>query len=112
MIAEAAEARRREAGSARAMDVAVPLSMIGAKPAPDKLTVDDRGNVTFTLFTRRGNKPQSRTLAVPVNTALAAQTRATVEADLAEKEALKMRVLDYERATELASARTSLSSLR
>ena len=71
-----------------------------------RTNLDEHGNVVFTLFTRRGNKPQTKAISVPQHTALAAQTRAATQADLEEQAELKRRVLNYERQAESSNLRT------
>ncbi|CCL99869.1 uncharacterized protein FIBRA_01894 [Fibroporia radiculosa] len=61
---------------------------------------DQPGVMTFTLFTKRGNKPQTRQLAIPSESALAVQTRTAQMQDKVEQQHLKKLVLDYEQREE------------
>ncbi|KAH9915683.1 ARM repeat-containing protein [Fomitopsis serialis] len=64
---------------------------------------DQPGTMTFTLFTKRGNKPQrhqARQLAIPAESTLAAQTRAAQMQDKVEQQHLKRLVLQYEQREE------------
>ncbi|KZT24214.1 ARM repeat-containing protein [Neolentinus lepideus HHB14362 ss-1] len=65
--------------------------------APD---LDDQGIMKFTLVTKKGNKPQTKSLAVPSESALAVQTRSAQLQDKVEQQQLKRLVLDYEQREE------------
>lgn len=56
--------------------------------------------MNFTLFTKRGNKPQTRQIAIPAESALAVQTRTAQMQDKVEQQHLKKLVLDYEQREE------------
>ncbi|KZT08499.1 transcription factor [Laetiporus sulphureus 93-53] len=58
------------------------------------------GVMAFTLFTKRGNKPQTRQIAIPAESALAVQTRTAQLQDKVEQQQLKKLVLDYEQREE------------
>ncbi|KZT65935.1 ARM repeat-containing protein [Daedalea quercina L-15889] len=58
------------------------------------------GTMAFTLFTKRGNKPQARQLAIPAESALATQTRTAQMQDKVEQQQLKKLVLQYEQREE------------
>ncbi|KAI0779890.1 ARM repeat-containing protein [Fomes fomentarius] len=60
----------------------------------------DPGIMNFTLFTKRGNKQQTRQLAIPAESALAVQTRAAQMQDKVEQQHLKRLVLNYEQREE------------
>ncbi|EPQ57610.1 ARM repeat-containing protein [Gloeophyllum trabeum ATCC 11539] len=66
----------------------------------DASDLDDNGVMKFTLVTKRGNKPQTRSLAVPAESALAVQTRTAQMQDKVEQQHLKRLVLDYEQREE------------
>ncbi|KAI0824048.1 ARM repeat-containing protein [Trametes gibbosa] len=61
---------------------------------------EDPGVMRFTLFTKRGNKPQTRQIAIPAESALAVQTRTAQMQDKVEQQHLKMLVLNYEQREE------------
>ncbi|KAI0930686.1 hypothetical protein AcV5_007335 [Taiwanofungus camphoratus] len=61
---------------------------------------DQHGVMNFTLFTKRGNKPQPRQIAIPAESALAVQTRTAQMQDKVEQQHLKRLVLDYEQREE------------
>ncbi|KAH9832305.1 ARM repeat-containing protein [Rhodofomes roseus] len=61
---------------------------------------DQPGTMTFTLFTKRGNKPQARQLAIPAESTLAVQTRTAQMQDKVEQQHLKRLVLQYEQREE------------
>ncbi|KAL6308040.1 transcription factor [Sparassis latifolia] len=56
--------------------------------------------MNFTLFTKRGNKQQTRQIAIPAESALAVQTRTAQLQDKVEQQHLKRLVLDYEQREE------------
>ncbi|THG98656.1 hypothetical protein EW026_g3557 [Hermanssonia centrifuga] len=68
-------------------------------------STDDSGIMKFTLFTKRGNKPQMRQLAIPAESALAIQTRTAQLQDKVEQQHLKKLVLDYEQREEAEELR-------
>ncbi|KAI0666624.1 ARM repeat-containing protein [Trametes maxima] len=61
---------------------------------------EDAGVMKFTLFTKRGNKPQTRQIAIPAESTLAVQTRTAQMQDKVEQQHLKKLVLDYEQREE------------
>ncbi|KAI9059126.1 ARM repeat-containing protein [Trametes sanguinea] len=61
---------------------------------------EDAGVMKFTLFTKRGNKPQTRQIAIPAESALAVQTRTAQMQDKVEQQHLKRLVLNYEQREE------------
>ncbi|KAI0744950.1 ARM repeat-containing protein [Earliella scabrosa] len=56
--------------------------------------------MNFTLFTKRGNKQQTRQIAIPAESALAVQTRTAQMQDKVEQQHLKRLVLNYEQREE------------
>ncbi|TRM69332.1 transcription factor [Schizophyllum amplum] len=60
----------------------------------------DGEGMKFTVITRRGNKQQTRQLAVPTESALAVYTRTAQMQDKVEQQHLKRLVLDYEQREE------------
>ncbi|TFK53931.1 transcription factor [Heliocybe sulcata] len=66
----------------------------------DASDLEDQGLMKFTLVTKKGNKPQARSLAVPSESALAVQTRSAQLQDKVEQQQLKRLVLDYEQREE------------
>ncbi|KAH9851383.1 ARM repeat-containing protein [Lenzites betulinus] len=61
---------------------------------------EDPGVMRFTLFTKRGNKLQTRQIAIPAESALAVQTRTAQMQDKVEQQHLKRLVLNYEQREE------------
>ncbi|KAI0360874.1 ARM repeat-containing protein [Trametes cingulata] len=61
---------------------------------------EDAGVMKFTLFTKRGNKPQMRQIAIPAESTLAVQTRTAQMQDKVEQQHLKRLVLNYEQREE------------
>ncbi|KAI8994050.1 ARM repeat-containing protein [Trametes punicea] len=61
---------------------------------------EEPGVMKFTLFTKRGNKPQMRQIAIPAESALAIQTRTAQMQDKVEQQHLKRLVLNYEQREE------------
>ncbi|KAI0743348.1 ARM repeat-containing protein [Daedaleopsis nitida] len=61
----------------------------------------DPGIMNFTLFTKRGNKQQTRQIAIPAESALAVQTRTAQMQDKVEQQHLKRLVLNYEQREEV-----------
>ncbi|RDB25023.1 Regulator of nonsense transcripts UPF2 [Hypsizygus marmoreus] len=59
-----------------------------------------QGVMSFTVITKRGNKQQTRQLAVPAESALAVHTRSAQLQDKVEQQHLKRLVLDYEQREE------------
>ncbi|OCH88273.1 transcription factor [Obba rivulosa] len=61
---------------------------------------NEPGVMNFTLFTKRGNRQQTRQIAIPAESALAVQTRTAQMQDKVEQQHLKRLVLDYEQREE------------
>ncbi|KAI0633799.1 ARM repeat-containing protein [Trametes polyzona] len=61
---------------------------------------EETGVMKFTLFTKRGNKPQTRQIAIPAESTLAVQTRTAQMQDKVEQQHLKRLVLNYEQREE------------
>ncbi|KAI0656547.1 ARM repeat-containing protein [Cubamyces menziesii] len=61
---------------------------------------EDSGVMKFTLFMKRGNKPQTRQIAIPAESTLAVQTRTAQMQDKVEQQHLKRLVLNYEQREE------------
>ncbi|KAJ7217953.1 transcription factor [Mycena pura] len=62
--------------------------------------VDDPDIMNFTVITKRGNKQQTRQIAVPAASDLAVHTRSAQQQDRVEQQQLKRLVLDYEQREE------------
>jgi regulator of nonsense transcripts 2 len=72
-----------------------------AEDADDAETDHQDDNImTFTVVTKRGNKQQTRQLAVPSTSALAVHTRSAQAEDRVEQQHLKRLVLNYEQREE------------
>ena len=67
------------------------------------------GKMKFTLLTKKGNKQQAKTIAIPANTALATHTRTAQMQDKVEQQHLKQLVLDYELREEVEELKGTLS---
>lgn len=100
-----AESRKVDRRTAMAMwDSAVlPAGARKKRPELDPTANDeesDAGVMNFTLITKRGNKQQTRALAVPSESALAVHTRTAQQQEQEEQKQLKRLVLDYEQREE------------
>lgn len=62
----------------------------------DSAVSDTQGQMKFTLLTKKGNKQQAKTIAIPKDTALATHTRTAQIQDKVEQQHLKQLVLNYE----------------
>ncbi|KAI1791335.1 transcription factor [Ganoderma leucocontextum] len=103
-----AESRKVDKKTALALwDTALPPPVVRKKRNEDVdyddagvEVVEDSGVMNFTLFTKRGNKQQSRQIAIPAESALAIQTRTAQMQDKVEQQHLKRLVLNYEQREE------------
>nr|GAT56787.1 nonsense-mediated mRNA decay factor [Mycena chlorophos] len=66
----------------------------------DGTASEDPNMMSFTVITKRGNKQQTRQIAVPSASALAVHTRSAQQQDRVEQQHLKRLVLDYEQREE------------
>ncbi|KAF8638034.1 hypothetical protein AX16_010666 [Volvariella volvacea WC 439] len=66
----------------------------------DGISTNELDVMNFTIITKRGNKQQTKQLAVPAGSALAIQTRTAQLQDKVEQQHLKRLVLDYEQREE------------
>ncbi|KAI0812376.1 hypothetical protein BC629DRAFT_1472459 [Irpex lacteus] len=99
MVTDTADARKVDKKTALALwDQTVPPPVVRKKRGDD---AEDG----FTLFTKRGNKPQMKQLAIPAESALAVQTRTAQLQDKVEQQHLKRLVLDYEQREEAEELR-------
>ncbi|KAJ3180123.1 hypothetical protein HDU85_004126 [Gaertneriomyces sp. JEL0708] len=100
MMQESLESRRSDRKST--FDAPVPVKL--AKPLEKAFPVDNSSDgVAFTLLTKRGNKQQAKTMALPADSSFVISTRHKLEAEQEEKMHLKQLVLNYEeRERELA----------
>ncbi|EJD02975.1 transcription factor [Fomitiporia mediterranea MF3/22] len=62
---------------------------------------ENQETMKFVVLTKKGNKQQAKKIAIPANTALAAQTRNAQLQDKVEQQHLKKLVLDYEQREEV-----------
>ncbi|KAJ6587022.1 transcription factor [Mycena vulgaris] len=67
---------------------------------PGNHHADSQNVMNFTVITKRGNKQQTRQIAVPAASALAVHTRSAQQQDRVEQQHLKRLVLDYEQREE------------
>nr|VWO98994.1 Beta-xylanase (EC [Ganoderma boninense] len=103
-----AESRKVDKKTALALwDTALPPPVVRKKRNEDvdyddagPETAEDSGVMNFTLFTKRGNKQQTRQIAIPAESALAIQTRTAQMQDKVEQQHLKRLVLNYEQREE------------
>ncbi|KAM5543259.1 hypothetical protein V8D89_003133 [Ganoderma adspersum] len=103
-----AESRKVDKKTALALwDSALPPPVVRKKRNEDAdyeeaspETAEDSGVMNFTLFTKRGNKQQTRQIAIPAESALAIQTRTAQMQDKVEQQHLKRLVLNYEQREE------------
>ncbi|KAI0093344.1 ARM repeat-containing protein [Irpex rosettiformis] len=115
MVTDTADARKVDKKTALALwDQTVPPPVVRKKRGEDaEDTVDPAGGsqgdqagvMKFTLFTKRGNKPQMKQLAIPAESTLAIQTRTAQMQDKVEQQHLKRLVLDYEQREEAEELR-------
>lgn len=73
-------------------------------------TAEPDGVMNFTIVTKKGNKQQTRQLAVPATSALAIHTRTAQLQDKVEQQQLKKLVLDYEQREEAEEMKGMLST--
>jgi len=66
----------------------------------DEKEVNGPGTMAFTVITKKGNKQQTRQMAVPSTSALAVHTRSAQLQDKVEQQHLKRLVLNYEQREE------------
>ncbi|KAJ7072238.1 ARM repeat-containing protein [Mycena amicta] len=66
----------------------------------DSSAAENQNIMNFTVITKRGNKQQTRQIAVPSASALAVHTRSAQQQDRVEQQHLKRLVLDYEQREE------------
>ncbi|EKM54104.1 uncharacterized protein PHACADRAFT_257716 [Phanerochaete carnosa HHB-10118-sp] len=111
MVTDNAESRKVDKKTALALwDQTVPPPVLRKKRAEDAEEVQPNAAqepsvMKFTLFTKRGNKPQTRELAIPAESALAVQTRTAQMQDKVEQQQLKRLVLNYEQREEAEELR-------
>jgi len=71
-----------------------------ADDEPGTQQADSSNVMNFTVITKRGNRQQTRQIAVPSASALAVHTRSAQQQDRVEQQHLKRLVLDYEQREE------------
>ncbi|TPX58145.1 hypothetical protein SpCBS45565_g08073 [Spizellomyces sp. 'palustris'] len=93
MMQESMDTRRNDRKST--FDAPVPVRM---KPSNATESQEEAGNgqVAFTLLTKKGNKQQVKTMALPADSSFVISTRSKQEAEQEEKQHLKQLVLNYE----------------
>ncbi|KAK0212735.1 ARM repeat-containing protein [Desarmillaria ectypa] len=96
------ESRKVDKKTALALwDSSVLPAMRKRREDPDEASdIDGPDMMKFTVLTKRGNKQQTRQLAVPSESALAVHTRSAQLQDKVEQQHLKRLVLDYEQREE------------
>ncbi|KAL1487315.1 hypothetical protein MTO96_008098 [Rhipicephalus appendiculatus] len=82
-------------------DIVIPMSLKGTGQQKktysnllEKKGEEDKNTMNFILMTRKGNKPQFKSLEVPVSSELAQNLKDREEAERAEKEQVKMLTLN------------------
>ncbi|KAJ6594000.1 transcription factor [Mycena capillaripes] len=101
-----AESRKVDKKTALALWDAAVLPPGTRKKRPDEADdelnsqADNQNVMNFTVITKRGNKQQTRQIAVPAASALAVHTRSAQQQDRVEQQHLKRLVLDYEQREE------------
>ncbi|KAJ3556426.1 hypothetical protein NM688_g2036 [Phlebia brevispora] len=114
LVTDSADNRKVDKKTALSLwESTVPPPVLRKKRGEDGESVDDAsgepreepGVMKFTLFTKRGNKPQMRQLAIPAESTLAVQTRTAQLQDKVEQQHLKRLVLDYEQREEAEELR-------
>ena len=106
-----AESRKVDKKTALALwDTTLPPPVMRKKQKAEDTDEDSEANpegahdpsvMNFTLFTKRGNKQQTRQIAIPAESALAVQTRTAQMQDKVEQQHLKRLVLNYEQREEV-----------
>ncbi|KAJ7188133.1 ARM repeat-containing protein [Mycena filopes] len=102
-----AESRKVDKKTALALWDAAVIAPGTRKKRPDEVDDelstgqgDSQNVMNFTVITKRGNKQQTRQIAVPSASALAVHTRSAQQQDRVEQQHLKRLVLDYEQREE------------
>ncbi|KAI0223660.1 mRNA decay protein [Massospora cicadina] len=91
MMASALESRRIERKQA-VFDVPIPIKLLDKNTLP----AEDADKVAFTLLTKRGNKQQAKTMAIPSDSNLVINTLNKQRAERVEQQQLKEIVLSLE----------------
>ncbi|KAK1225711.1 mRNA decay protein [Marasmius sp. AFHP31] len=105
------ESRKVDKKTALALWDSAILPPAARKKRQEEADDDERANsqrnevMTFTVVTKKGNKQQTRQLAVPSESALAVHTRTAQLQDKVEQQQLKRLVLDYEQREEAEELR-------
>ncbi|KAI0031222.1 transcription factor [Vararia minispora EC-137] len=96
-----AEARKVDRRTAQVLweSAALP-NVVRSKRADGQDVEGQDGAMRFTMLTKKGNKQQTRQLAIPAESALAVHTRSAQMQDMVEHQHLKKLVLDYEQREE------------
>lgn len=98
MLSESILHRTQEAVKPQ-VDIVIPMSVRGGSQKKIYSTVEkkpeeDKNTINFILMTRKGNKPQFKSLEVPVSSELAQNLKDREEAERVEKEQVKMLTLN------------------
>eukprot|EP00124_Ichthyophonus_hoferi_P002248 Ihof_evm12s145 gene=Ihof_evmTU12s145 len=91
--------RKNEKISTTTFDAAIPMYLKTKESTRDATGLDEvkpENAVMFTVMTKKGNKPQLREVAVPLDSSLAINVRQKKEEEAAEHRELKRLVLEYE----------------
>ncbi|KAH8924908.1 ARM repeat-containing protein [Atractiella rhizophila] len=94
-------------------DVALPVWKKKEKIRDEELDDEEDGlqHMKFTVLTKKGNKNQTRTLQVPVDSAIAVHTRSKQEQVRAEQQQLKKLVLEFEEREEAQEKKSLQESM-
>lgn len=106
MLVDTADATRRDKRPA-VFDSAVPVIRRAPETSPAA-----EGQMAFTLLSKKGNKQQTRSFAIPVDSAIAVNSMTAQERNKAEQEHLKRLVLQNERRQEQADKLGKLTNFR
>ncbi|KAI8805570.1 armadillo-type protein [Cladochytrium replicatum] len=95
MMQESLDSRKNERKLA-ALDVPIPVRGKPSFSGGDELEETNDGHVAFMLLTKKGNKQQTKMMALPADNALVISARSKQEAEHEEKLQLKQIVLNFE----------------
>ncbi|CAB0039926.1 unnamed protein product [Trichogramma brassicae] len=97
MVSDNIQDRMRETAKPQQVDISVPLNVKNTKKTYEQLqdtTTADTSTVDFVLMVRKGNKPQYKNVAVPVNSELAKNLKNREQELKEEKEKVKRLTLN------------------
>ena len=92
LVQESMDSRRFEKKTV--LDIPIPL--LRSQESGDNDKPESANQITFSLLTKRGNKQQLKSMALPSNSTFAILNKSVKEAEHHEKQELKRLVLSYE----------------